>query len=386
MKKNGKNATLLAHAGSEPGAFYGAVNVPPYRMSTVVFKSYREFETAEYGSSFYGRVGTPTSLAFEDAISKLEGAHDSVATCSGLSAVVAALMAFTRAGDHVLMPDNCYGPGRRAAEKILRRYGVDTEYYPPLIGKDIRRMFRKNTRTVLIEAPGSFTYEVSDIGAIAQAAKKAGIWTVMDNSWGTPLLCRPLDLGVDVALMSATKYISGHADAMLGVLSATKEAWPGIKQAVVHAGICAGSEELYLALRGLRTLSVRLRQHGEGGLEIAKWLAKHPAVKRVLHPALPSCPGHANWKKHFSGASGTFGIILHETSKKKFARMLDGMELFRMGFSWGGYESLLFPEQPGPSRSAVKWTEKGLSLRIHVGLEDVSDLKADLAAGLKRLS
>jgi cystathionine beta-lyase len=354
-------------------------------MSTVVFKSYKEFESAEYGSSFYGRVGTPTTLAFEESVAALEGAHGSVSTCSGLSAVVAALMAFTRAGDHVLMPDNCYGPGRRACEQILRRYGVNTEYYPPMIGAGIEKLFKPETKVVFLEAPGSFTYEVCDIGAIVGAVKKAGLRTVMDNSWATPLYFRPLDHGIDVALMSGTKYISGHSDAMLGVLSATKDAYPAVKKAVVHMGICPGSEEVYLGARGLRTLHVRLAQHCRSGLDIAHWLSGQKAVKRVLHPALPSCPGHENWQKYFKGSSGTFGIILHETDKERFARMLDGMQLFKMGFSWGGFESLLFPEQPGPSRSAEKWTEPGLSLRLHIGFEHVDDLKADLEAGLKRL-
>jgi cystathionine beta-lyase len=383
---NKKTDTLLTHTGSNPAAHHGAVNVPPYRMSTVVFNSYAEFEQAEYGSSAYGRVGTPASAAFEAGIAAIEGAYNSVSTCSGLSAVVTTLLAFTKAGDHVLMPDNCYGPGRRACERLLRKYGINAEYYPAMTGAEIAGYFRPETKLVFIEAPGSFTYEISDIGEIATTAKKAGIRTAMDNSWATPLYLKPLELGIDVALMSATKYIAGHSDAMLGVISATEEAWPAIKSTAVALGICGGSEEVYLGARGLRTLRVRMEQHQKNALDIAQWLSSHAAVKRVLHPALPSCPGHENWKKYFKGASGTFGIILHETRKENFARMLDGMGLFKLGFSWGGYESLLFPEQPGPSRTAEKWTEPGLSLRLHIGLEDVSDLKADLEAGLKRLS
>ncbi len=378
-------ATLLAHAGSNPHDHHGAVNVPPYRMSTVAFNSYAEFESVPRTPYHYGRAGTPSSAAFEDAIAALEGAHASVSTCSGLSAIITALMAFTRAGDHVLMPDNCYGPSRKSCEEILRRFGVDIEYYPPMIGGDIATLFRTETRLVFMESPGSLTFEVQDIGAIVAAAKQAGIRTAIDNSWATPLNFRPMDHGIDVSVMSATKYISGHSDAMIGVVSATQEAWPAVKRAALMLGLCAGSEELYLATRGLRTLHVRMAQHQKAGLEIAQWLSSHPAVKHVLHPALEQARGHENWKKYYSGASGTFGIVLHETRREKIAAMLDGMGVFRMGFSWGGFESLLFPEQPKPIRTAEPWTVEGFNLRLHIGLEDVADLKADLAAGLERL-
>lgn len=378
--------TLLTHVASDPSAHHGAVNVPPYRMSTIVFNSYEEYKRADYGTTGYGRMGTPTSGAFEDGIAALEGAEGSVSTCSGLSAVIVALTAFTQAGDHVLMPDNGYGPGRRACEKILKRYGVKVDYYPPLIGAGIVKYFRPETKSVHIEAPGSFTYEVCDIGAIVAAAKQAGLRTTFDNSWSAGFFLKPLALGVDVSVMSATKYIAGHSDAMLGVLSANGEALTAVKNTAVWMGLCGGSDELYMGLRGLRTLHVRMHQHRKSALEIAEWLSAHPAVKRVLHPAFPSCPGHENWKKYFKGSSGTFGIVLKETDREKFPRMLDRMGLFRLGFSWGGFESLLFPEQPGPSRTAEPWTEEGLSLRLHIGLEDVADLKKDLDAGLKRLT
>lgn len=378
-------ATLLTHAGSHPQRYHGAVSVPPHRMSTIVFDTYEEFEKVPKTPFYYGRAGTPSSAAFEEAIATLEGAHNSVSTCSGLSAILVALIAFTRAGDHVLMPDNCYGPSRKSCEDILRRFGVDIEYYPPMIGGGISALFRPHTRLVFMESPGSLTFEVQDIGAIVAAAKAAGIRTAIDNSWATPVNLRPLAHGVDVCVMSATKYVSGHSDAMLGVVSANEECWPAIKRAALMLGLCAGSEELYLASRGLRTLHVRMAQHQASALDIAHWLATQPAVKRVLHPALGSARGHDNWKKYYQGASGTFGIILHETDRTKIARMLDGMTLFSMGFSWGGFESLLFPEQPAPIRTAEPWTESGFSLRLHIGLEDTTDLKNDLEAGLKRL-
>lgn len=378
-------ATLLTHAGSHPERYHGAVSVPPHRMSTIVFDTYAEFEKVPQTPFHYGRAGTPSSAAFEEAIAALEGAFNSVSTCSGLSAIVTTLIAFTKAGDHVLMVDNCYGPSRKSCEEVLRRFGVDIEYYPPMIGGDIATLFRHNTRLVFMESPGSLTFEVQDIGAIVAAAKTASIKTAIDNSWATPLNFRPMDHGIDASVMSATKYISGHSDAMLGVVSANEASWPAIKRAALMLGLCGGSEELYLASRGLRTLHVRMQQHQKAALDIAQWLSTHPAVKRVLHPAMPDARGHAHWKKYYNGSSGTFGIVLHETDKIKIARMLDGMQLFSMGFSWGGFESLLFPEQPKPIRTAEPWTETGFNLRLHIGLEDINDLKADLEAGLARL-
>jgi len=377
--------TLLTHAGSKPDEYHGAVNVPPHRMSTIVFRTYEEFEKVPNVPYSYGRAGTPSTAAFEEGIAAIEGAYRSVATCSGLSAILTALIAFAEAGDHILMTDNCYGPSRKSCEEILRRFGVDVEYYPPMIGAEIEKLFRPNTKLVFMEAPGSLTFEVQDIGAITAAAKKAGIKTAIDNSWATPLFFQPLDFGIDISVMSATKYVSGHSDVMLGVVSTNEEAWPQVKRAALMLGLCGGSEELYLGLRGLRTLNVRLQQHQKNALDIAEWLANRKEVKSVRHPALPSCPGHENWKKYYKGSSGTFGIILHQTDREKIAAMLNGMKIFNLGFSWGGFESLLFPEQPKPIRTAAPWTEEGFSLRLHIGLEDVEDLRADLDAGLSRL-
>lgn len=378
--------TLLTHAGSKPDEYHGAVNVPPHRMSTIVFRTYEEFEKVPNVAYSYGRAGTPSTAAFEEGIAAIEGAYRSVATCSGLSAIITALIAFAESGDHILMTDNCYGPSRKSCEEILRRFGVDVEYYPPMIGAEIEKLFRPNTKLVFMEAPGSLTFEVQDIGAITAAAKKAGIKTAIDNSWATPLFFQPLDFGIDISVMSATKYVSGHSDVMLGVVSTNEDAWPNVKRAALMLGLCGGSEELYLGLRGLRTLNVRLQQHQKNGLDIAEWLANRKEVKSVRHPALPSCPGHDNWKKYYKGSSGTFGIILHETNREKIAAMLDGMKIFNLGFSWGGFESLLFPEQPKPIRTAEDWTEEGFSLRLHIGLEDVEDIRADLDAGLLRLA
>ena len=249
-----KQGTLLTHAGTDPARHHGAVNVPPYRMSTSIFQTYDDCE-GEYEHPYrYGRIGTPTVAAFEEAVAALEGAYKSVATPSGLAAIVTVLIAFTRTGDHILMPDNCYDPGRRSAEQLLRNYGVEIEYYPAVTGAEIAERFRPNTRLVFIEAPGSLTYEVSDIGAIAEAARGAGITTAMDNSWGTPLLLKPLELGIDVSIMSATKYLAGHSDIMLGVVSTHEDIFPAIRSTSRAMGPCPGSEEVYLGTRGLRTL------------------------------------------------------------------------------------------------------------------------------------
>lgn len=381
-----KTGTLLTHISTDPKKYDGVVNTPVHRASTIVFNSYEEFENMSKAPYNYGRHGTPTSAAFEQAIAALEGAAGSISASSGLSAITIALTAFTKAGDHVLMTDNAYGPTRKFCTEIMTKHSIEVEFYPPMIGGGIEKLFRKNTTALFIEAPGSLTYEVGDIGAMAKAAKAKKITTIMDNSWGSPLLFKPLENGIDVSVMSATKYISGHSDAMLGVVSGTAETYPQLRKTALQLGLCAGSEELYLGLRGLRTLEVRLKEHETRGLDMARWLEKHPAVKRVLHPALPSCDGHENWKKYFKGASGTFGIVLKESDRKKAARMLDGFKLFHMGASWGGYESLCFPAQPHSSRTAAAWTEKGFSLRLHIGFEDMEDLKSELDEGFKRLN
>lgn len=380
-----KLGTLLTHEGCNPKEFHGVVNTPVHRASTIVFNCYDDFLNSYKMPFNYGRAGTPTSVAFEKAIAALEGAAGSVSTCSGLSAITIALMAFAKAGDHVLIADNVYGPNRKFCLEIMKNHGVEVEFYAPLTGPGISRKFRKNTTILFLEAPGSITFEVCDIGALVRAAKKHKITTIIDNSWATPLLFKPLDHGIDVSVMSATKYISGHSDVMLGVVSGTAKSYPKLKKTALELGLCAGSEELYLGLRGLRTLEVRMKEHQSRALEMARWLKKQPAVKRVLHPAFASCPGHDNWKKYFKGSSGTFGIILKENDRKKIARMLDGFRLFHMGASWGGYESLSFPVQPGPDRTAEPWTEKGFSLRLHIGFEDLDDLKDELEKGFKRL-
>lgn len=385
MTTNQKIGTFLTHTSCDPKAFQGVVNTPVHRASTIVFDTYEAFESANKTPFYYGRAGTPTSAAFENAIAALEGASGCVSAPSGLAAIIVTLTAFTKTGDHILITDNVYGPTRKFCTDMLSHYGVEVEFYPPMIGADIERRFKKNTSILFMEAPGSLSFEVCDIGALTKAAKARGIVTIMDNSWATPLLFNPLENGIDVSVMSATKYVAGHSDVLLGAASGTEKTYPALKKAALNLGLCAGSEELYLGLRGLRTLEVRLKEHETRALEMAKWLEKQPAVKRVLHPALPSCPGHENWKKYFKGSSGTFGFILHETDSKKVAPMLNHLKLFRMGASWGGYESLCFPAQPKADRTAENWTETGFSLRLHIGFEDITDLKAELTAGFSKI-
>jgi len=381
-----KLGTLLTHVGSSPKEFHGVVNTPVHRASTIVFNSYAEFENSSKLPFNYGRAGTPSSVAFEQSIAALEGAAGSVSACSGLSSITIALTAFAKSGDHILIADNVYGPTRKFCADILEKYGVAVEFYPPLIGSSIAKLFRKNTTALFLEAPGSITFEVCDIGALVNAAQKMKITTIMDNSWATPLLFKPLEHGIDVSVMSATKYISGHSDVLLGVASGNASSYPLLKKTALLLGLCAGSEELYLGLRGLRTLEVRMKEHQVRALDMAAWLEKQPAVKRVLHPALPSCPGHDHWKKYFNGASGTFGVVLKENDRKKIARMLDGFRIFHIGASWGGYESLCFPVQPHADRTAEPWNETGFSLRLHIGFEDMDDLKGELEDGFKRLA
>lgn len=390
MTKRRRPATVLAHAGRDPMANHGMVNPPVYHTSTILWPTLAAKEAAEAGFErgqySYGRIGTPTSEAFEDLVTALEGGHGSVAMSSGMAAINVALTAFLKAGDHALIVDTAYGPARRYCDAVLSRFGVEIEYYDPLIGAGIEARFRDNTRVVYLESPGSLTFEIQDVPAITAAAKAHGIVSVMDNTWATPLYFDAFAHGVDVTLHAATKYMVGHSDAMMGVVGAReKSVWQEVKAYAVQAGHCAGPDDLYLAQRGMRTMAVRLRQHQQSALEIARWLQARPEVSRVLYPALPQDPGHALWRRDFTGASGLFSIVLKPASHTQVAAMLDGMDLFKMGASWGGYESLILPATPDKSRTATRWDGEGPGIRLHVGLEDPADLIEDLEAGFERL-
>jgi len=386
-----KQDTVVVTAGRDPHGNHGVVNPPVYHASTITFPTVAAIEEAgrhrfDPGQTYYGRYGTPTTFALEEAIAALEGGYRSVTVGSGKAAIVAALTAFLDAGDHLLMVDAAYGPTRAFCNRFLARYGVKITYYDPLIGAGIADLIRPETKVVFTESPGSQTFEVQDIPAIAETAHKAGCTVVLDNTWASPLLFKPFDHGVDVSIQAATKYIVGHSDAMMGMVTTTEAVHDRVRAATFELGAASGPDDVYLAQRGLRTLGVRLERHMKSGLAVAEWLQARPEVDRVLHPALPGDPGHAIWKRDFLGASGLFGVILNPTPKSAVAAMLDGMELFAMGYSWGGYESLMVPTDPAQLRTATKWQAAGPSLRLHVGLEDVDDLIADLSAGFDRLN
>ncbi len=378
-------ATRIIHTGRDPERHAGFVNPPAYRGSTVVFPTLEKLKTRAQPYT-YGRRATPTTEALEAVICDLEGGAGTILVSSGLQAVTTAILAFVEAGDEILMVDTVYQPTRAFCDSLLKRLGVTTTYYDPLIGAGIDALIGERTRLVFTEAPGSQTFEMQDIPAIAAVAKRRGIWCLMDNTWASPLFFQPLSHGVDVSIQAATKYIVGHADAMLGAITANERALPRILRAKEDLGTSPGSEETFLGARGLRTLDVRLKQHHASALEIAAWLREQPQVVNVMHPALPGDPGHELWKRDFAGASGLFGIRLVPGPDKALAAFVDHMRYFAMGYSWGGYESLILPCNPATARTATIWPApaEGPTLRLHIGLEAVADLKADLADGLAR--
>jgi cystathionine beta-lyase len=380
-----KAETRVAHAGREPQRYHGFVNTPIYRGSTVLFPTLASLEANEQEFT-YGRLGTPTVKALEEAIAELEGGRRTLLAPSGLAAIATALLAFVSAGDEILVSDSVYRPTRRFCDHVLRRLGVKTTYYDPLIGGGIKALLNDRTKVVFAESPGSQTFEVQDVPAIAAAAHAAGAVLILDNTWATPLYFKPFAHGVDVSVQAATKYIVGHADAMLGAITANEKTARAVEKVHEELGLCPGPEDVYLGLRGLRTLGVRLARHQQSAIELAKWLEARPEVERVLHPALPSHPGHQLWRRDFTGASSLFAFILKPVSRPALAAMVDGLTLFGMGYSWGGFESLILPFDPRDYRTATTWQVEGQAIRLHVGLEDVEDLKADLEAGLARLA
>lgn len=386
-----KDETLIIRAGRHPHDNHGAVNPPVYHASTIIADSIADYEqkgrerVADKPGTYYGRFGTPTTLALEEAVAALEGGYKSHVYPSGLAACSGALLSYLAAGDHLLITDSVYGPTRFLAQGLLKRFGVSTTFYDPLVGRGIEALIRPNTKVIYLESPGSLTFEVQDIPAITEIARRRGVTTIIDNTWGTPFYFKPFSHGVDVSVQAATKYIVGHSDAMMGIVTATKEAWPKLRATTNELGQSAGPDDVYLAQRGLRTMAVRLKQHWETGVQLAQWVARQPEVQRVLHPALPGDPGHALWKRDFRGACGLFGIVLKPVKHEAFAAMVDGLELYGIGASWGGYESLVVPFSPAKLRTATQWPDPGPCFRIHAGLEHVDDLIADLEAGFKRL-
>lgn len=382
-------STQVAHLGRDPQKYRGAINTPVFRASTIVFPTMDALERAARGGHddiTYGLHGLPTVRDLQAAVAALEGGHAALAVPSGLTATTLPLLALLSAGDHLLMVDSVYGPTRRFCEHHLKRNGIEVTYYDPLIGADIATLFKPTTRVVFAESPGSLTFEVQDIPAIAAAARAHGARLVLDNTWATPLGFRAFDFGVDVSVHAATKYIGGHSDVLLGVIVANAETHPALHRLWTDMGVTASSDDAFLGLRGLRTLAVRLAQHHKSALDIAHWLRQRPEVNEVLYPALPGARGHGLWKRDFTSASGLFGVILNPVAADRIAAMLDHMRYFKMGWSWGGFESLMIPTYPERMRTATEWRSAGPCLRLHVGLEDVNDLKADLDEGFARLA
>jgi cystathionine beta-lyase len=377
-----KAETTLVTAGRDTKAQKGFVNPPVVHGSTVLYPTAEDLH-AHRAEFTYGRHGTPTTRALQDVLMALEGPQCAGVGLvpSGLSAISTALLSVLKAGDHLLVCDNAYRPTRNFCNGMLTRYGVETTYFDPLIGAGIEGLLRPNTRAVLVEAPGSQSLEIADIPAIASAAHARDALVIDDNTWATPLYHRSLEQGVDISMQAATKYIGGHSDIMFGTISANEKAWSQVQETIRLLGVCAGPDDVFLALRGSRTLAVRLAQHYASGLAMARWLASRPEVLRVLHPALESDPGHAIWKRDFTGASGLFSIVLKPKPQAAVDAMLNSLRLFGMGFSWGGFESLAIPFNCTDYRTATKWDPGGPTLRLHIGLENVEDLMADLDRG-----
>ena len=379
--------TELVHLGRDPRRHQGTVNTPVYRASTILFPTVADLERAargEYPGLTYGLHGLPTIDDLGHALAALEGGHAALMVPSGLTATTLPFLALLQPGDHVLVTDAVYGPTRRFCDNQLRRLGIDVGYYDPLIGAAIGDAFKPNTRLVFAESPGSLTFEVQDVPAIVSAAHARGARVVLDNTWATPLHCRAFEHGVDVEIQALTKFVAGHSDLLLGaVTTRTEELYRTVRDGASTFGDCPAPDVCYEALRGLRTLAVRLRHHEASALRVAEWLARRPEVARVLHPALPEDPGHAIWKRDFRGASSLFGVLLRTGSERAVAAMIDGLQLFKIGASFGGFESLVVPVRP--ERTARPWRESGFLLRLHVGLEAVEDLIADLETGFARL-
>jgi cysteine-S-conjugate beta-lyase len=398
MDKRTREATRIIHAGRNPKEQGGMVNTPIYQSSTIVFPTLKDLHYAERGYSDndrvkpyelkYGRYGTQSHFALEKAIAQLEGGYNTFITAGGASAINTALIAFLKAGDHMLLIDNVYSPTRGFAEKFLKKFGIETTYFDASIGEDIKKLIKPNTKVIFLEAPGSLSFEIPDITPICKIAKKHGIVTILDNSWASGLYFKPLNYGVDVSVTAVTKYINGHSDVMMGAITIRKKHFRVMYESFRYMAASASPFSAYLAQRGLRTIKVRMDHSYKAALDVAKWLEKRPEVDKVLYPALESDPNHKLWKHYFTGAAGLFSVILKQKySNESLAAMVDKMQYFSMGYSWGGYESLILPFHAESVRSATKWPYSNRTcLRLSIGLEDIDDLKEDLEDGFKRLS
>lgn len=379
--------TRLVRAGRRREWTQGLVNPAVWRASTILFDNVADLRAAVAHADerlYYGRRGTPTQWALAEALTALEpGAEGTVLFPSGVAAITGALLAVLNPGDELLMVDSAYEPTRAICRGLLKRFGIATRFYDPLIGAGIAELFRDATRAVFMESPGSLTFEVQDVPAICAAAKARGIVTLLDNTWATPLLFPAIAAGVDLAILACTKYVVGHSDAMLGSVTVAPGHLAQLRRTSQALGQCVSPDDAFLGSRGLRTLAVRLKAHGESSLAVARWLAEQPQVARVIHPALPGCPGHELWQRDFNGSSGLFSFVLNGGDDRSRAALIDALALFGIGFSWGGFESLALPVDPERLRSATSWRAEGPLVRLHIGLEDPADLIADLAVGLR---
>ena len=381
-KNNYKNDTKNIIAGKRKKLSNGFVNSPIYKGSTVLFNTVEEMQSKMKKKNsqtlFYGRFGSPATFEFENAIADIDESYTAVATASGTAAIVASLLAVLKTGDHILMTDSAYGVSRNLTKKLLNNMGITTTFYNPNLTNKIKELITNKTKLIFMESPGSLTFEIQNISIIVDIAKKYNLITVIDNTWATSLYLKPMNYGVDISIQSATKYIVGHSDAMLGVITTSKKYAKQIRESAHNLGSCPGPEDIYLGIRGLKTLSIRLKKHQENAMKIIEWLLRQREVNRVLYPALPDNPGYKIWKKDFKGASGLFGVVLENTRKDLIYKMLNNLKLFNMGYSWGGYESLILPVNPEKIRDTYKWNHMDLTLRIHAGLEDPDDLINDL--------
>lgn len=386
---SGRDETKLVGGGRRPEWTGPIVNPPVHRASTILFETCAALDAGASlnadGEFHYGRRGTPTQWALAEALNDLEpGAGGTMLYPSGVAAIAIALLTVLKSGDDLLMVDSAYGPTRAFCRQVLAPMGITTRFYDPLVGAGIADLIRDNTAAIFLETPGSLTFEVQDLPAIVAAAKARGVVTLLDNTWATPLLLPALPLGIDLSILACTKYVVGHSDVMMGSVTATPTLYPALRQRTQLYGQHISPDDAYLTHRGLRTMAVRLRQHQESALTIARWLDAQPEIARVLHPALPSCPGHEHWVRDFKGASGLFSIVLNGGTAAARAALIDGLTHFGIGYSWGGYESLALPIVPATLRSATRWEAEGPAIRLHIGLEHVDDLIADLDAGLAR--
>ncbi len=390
-------ATRIVHAGRDPKEQGWMVNPPIYQSSTIVFPTLKDLIYAERGYSNndlvepyelkYGRYGTQTNFALEKAIAEIDGGYNSFVTASGAAAINTALVAFLKQGDHMLLVDNVYSPTRSFADKFLKKLGIETTYYDPKIGEDIKKLIKKNTKVIFLESPGSLSFEIQDVPAICKVAKKMGVVTIVDNSWASGIYFKPLEHGADVVVTALTKYINGHSDTMMGAITVQEKHFRVMYEAFRYMAVTAAPFSSYMVQRGMRTTKIRMDHCFKSALELAQWLEARPEVEKVLYPALESDENHKLWKRDFTGAAGLFTIILdRKYSNESLARMVDKLHYYAMGYSWGGYESLILPIDPTGVRSITKWPHSNKTcLRINVGLEDIRDLKDDLEAGFKRL-